>query len=600
MTKSDQITFEPLGRSVVCPEGTTILQAAWEASVPLASVCGGEGRCGRCQVAILSGSTSPLNSTEQSLLTNEEIAAGLRLACQTTIQGNLRVNVPPHALLAQQRLQVTGLEPAISLEPVVAAYAVTLPEPTLADLRSDLTRLTDSLHATCDRDCLATDLWVSRELPSRLRESGWQATVVVRDQEIVAVRPPGETPLGIAIDLGTTKIAAYLVDLSTGATLASVGVMNPQIAYGEDVMSRIAYAQETAGGADRLRQVVTHALNGLIAGLCRQVNRSPASVIEVTLVANTAMHHLFLGLPVAQLGTAPYVPAVSTALDVKARDLGLVIAPGAYVHLPPVIAGFVGADHVAMILATGLDRSEASVLALDIGTNTEVVLAHRGQLTCCSTASGPAFEGAHIHAGMRAASGAIEKVRINGDQVQIETIDAASPVGICGSGILDAVARFARAGVMDRAGRLQAAHPLVRNRHGQLVVPLATGSRGEIVVTQRDIREIQLAKGAIRAGIEILLGNAGISSLDLEQILIAGAFGTYIDPESAVCVGMLPPVALDKISQVGNAAGVGAKLTLISRSQRTLAAEIARRTRYIELTTHSHFTDVFAQAMDIE
>lgn len=599
MAKSYQIIFEPLGRSVTGTEGTTILQAAWDAGVPLASVCGGEGSCGRCQVMILSGTTSPLTSTEQSLLTDAEIAAGLRLACQTTIRGDLRVNIPPHALVAQQRLQVAGLEPAVSLEPVVAAYTVTLPQPTLADLRSDLTRLTDSLHATGDFDRLDTDLCVGRELPALLRQTGWQATVAVRDHEIVAVRPPGETLLGVAVDLGTTKIAAYLVDLSTGATLASAGVMNPQIAYGEDVMSRIAYAQEAAGGAERLRQAVVHALNGLIAGLCQQAGRSPESVIEVTLVANTAMHHLFLGLPVAQLGTAPYVPAVSDALDIKARDLGLVIAPGGYVHLPPVIAGFVGADHVAMILATGLDRSDATVLALDIGTNTEVVLAHQGQLTCCSTASGPAFEGAHIHAGMRAASGAIEKVRINGDQVQIETIDNAASVGICGSGILDAVAGFARAGVIDRAGRLQADHPLVKNHHGQRVVPLAAGSRGEIIVTQRDIREIQLAKGAIRAGSEILLRHAGISYRDLEQIIIAGAFGTYIDPESAIRVGMLPPVTLDQVRQVGNAAGVGAKLALISRSQRTQAAAIARRTRYIELTTYPDFTDLFAQAMSI-
>ncbi|MDY7077698.1 MAG: ASKHA domain-containing protein, partial [Chloroflexota bacterium] len=336
--------------------------------------------------------------------------------------------------------------------------------------------------------------------------------------------------------------------------------------------------------------------NELIKGLCQE----PERIVEITLVGNTAMHHLFLGLPVQQLGRAPYLPAVSTPLDVKARDLGLHVAPGAYVHLLPNVAGFIGADHVAMILATGIGHTEKTVLGLDIGTNTEVVLARHGELMSCSTASGPAFEGAHIKHGMRAASGAIEKVRLTDSGVEVQTIDDAPAIGLCGSGVLDAISELRRVGLLNRRGRLHDGPGIDRvngKREFVLVSGEHSGSGHNITLTERDIGEIQLAKAAICTGVNTLLEKAQTHHEELDEVIIAGAFGTHINVASAVAIGMLPSLHLERFRQVGNAAGVGARLALISRSQRALAMEIARRIRYLELMTLPDFASQFAQAM---
>lgn len=611
---SYQIAFQPLGRRVPAAEGQTILAAARDAGVPLASVCGGAGTCGRCQVRLVRGTASPLGDDEAALLTPGEIAAGYRLACQARVLSNLELEVPAESLAVAQRLQVAGELPIVPLEPAVRAYAIALPPPTLSDLRADTQRLADALSASYGLHDLTFDLPTLRALPEVLRAQGWQATVDVREGEVIAVRPPGQSPLGVAVDLGTTKIAAYLVDLATGETLAAAGAANPQIVYGEDVMARLAYAMNGEAQARRLQAAASEAVDRLAASLCRSVGREPTAVSELVLVGNTAMHHLFLGLPVAQLGLAPYVPAVSAALDVKARDLDLHLAPGAVVHLLPNIAGFVGADHVAFLLAVGARHSlehgmpvtsgltnASPLLGLDIGTNTEVVLAHGGALFSCSTASGPAFEGAHIRHGMHAASGAIEKVWIEDTAVRVVTIDGQPPVGICGSGILDALAALRRVGALNDRGRLQAGHPLVcRGEHGLEVVLVEAGASGTgraIAVTQEDVNQVQLAKGAIRAGIEVLLGEARISAEQITEVVIAGAFGSCLDPASAVGIGLFPSLPLARFRAVGNAAGAGARLALVSKSQRALAADIARRVRYVELTVHPRFVDEFARAM---
>jgi uncharacterized 2Fe-2S/4Fe-4S cluster protein (DUF4445 family) len=417
---------------------------------------------------------------------------------------------------------------------------------------------------------------------------------------VVSFGPLGRKPLGLAVDLGTTKLAGYLVGLETGQTLAMAGAMNPQIAYGEDVMARIAYAMQAEEQAATLREVVVGAVNDLARNLCTQSGHHPEEIVEAVVVGNTAMHHLFLGLPVRQLGLAPYLPALTDALELKAREVGLEIAPGGYVHLLPIIAGFVGADHVAMILSTQIHESEGMVLGLDIGTNTEVVLRANGRLISCSTASGPAFEGAHIKDGMRAAEGAIERLRIVASGVEYQTIGDAPPVGLCGSGVLDAVAQLRQLGVVDERGNM-GDHPRVRRtEHGPEFVLVAAGEDGngrDVVLTRGDVGEIQLAKGAIRAGINILLDEAALSERGIDEVIIAGAFGTYIDVSSAIAIGMFPPLPLERFSQVGNAAGMGARLALISRQQRAKTAEIACRVEYIELTNDSRFVDEFAKAM---
>jgi uncharacterized 2Fe-2S/4Fe-4S cluster protein (DUF4445 family) len=603
---SYRIDFEPVGRRGQCPDGQSLLDCARQLGVDLVNLCGGVGTCGRCKVRIMDGQVSEITPKEREFLTPQELAEGYRLACRTTLLGDCKVGVPPESLTSPQRTQVEGQEITIELEPPVCAYTVQLTPPSLenGDLRADAERLLDGLAHQHQLDGLNVDTEVLRGLSPKLRGEKWQVNVAVRDggREIVALIPPSRHPLGLAVDLGTTKIAGYLVDLESGQTLASQGMMNPQIAYGEDVVARIAHANEGPNEAAQLQEMVVAAIYRLAADMCTEVDADPAEIVEAVVVGNTAMHHLFLRLPVAQLAHAPYVPAVEAALDVKARDLGLRIAPGGYVHLLPNIAGFVGADHVAMLLATGVAQAEGVVLALDIGTNTEVCLVNHGTMTSVSCASGPAFEGAHIKHGMRAAKGAIEHVRLVDDRVEYQTIGEVAPVGLCGSGVLDGLAELYRAGILDDKGRL-GGHPLVRTndhdgiREFVLVGEEERGGHPAITITQKDVRELQLAKGAMRTGIQVLLEAQGLAEEKIGQVIIAGAFGTYIDVASAITVGMLPRLPLDRCRQVGNAAGMGAKLALISRSKRAEAQAIARRVGYIELAAVPQFAEIFAQAM---
>jgi uncharacterized 2Fe-2S/4Fe-4S cluster protein (DUF4445 family) len=400
---------------------------------------------------------------------------------------------------------------------------------------------------------------------------------------------------GLAVDIGTTKLAAYLVNLETGQTVARAGAMNPQIAYGEDVISRIAYAGREQGGARKLQSVLMETLNNLLAGMCAEAHVSPAFVLDAVLVGNTAMHHLFAGLPVEQLGHAPFSPATTESLSIPAGELGLNLPPGVNVYLPPIIAGYVGADHLAMLLATAAWKLPGNIIALDIGTNTEIALIVNDKITCCSCASGPAFEGAHIHEGMRAAPGAIERARWSNGKILWQTIENQPPVGICGSGILDVVAALLDGGLIKPTGALKidSEHS---PRYGYLLVPAAqTGLGRDLVVTQKDVHEIQLAKAAIRAGVEILLQEARLTSSDLDAFIVAGAFGTYLDLRSAVRIGMFPPLPLEKFHQVGNAAGVGAKQMLVSMKKRSEAENLASRIGYVELTARTAFTSLFME-----
>ena len=599
---SYQVDFEPPGRRLRVGRGISILTAAQQVGVGLVSICGGKGACGRCKVQVLQGQLSPLSETEGKKLNLDEVARGYRLACQAEVLSDLKLHIPPQSLTAAQRTQVEGQELTVPIVPVVVGCDVWLPPPTREDIRSDLDRMRHHLAETPGLSDLTVDFALLRQLPTRLREGGWSGTVGLRGQEVVSFSPLGRGLLGLAVDVGTTKLAGYLVELETGRTLAAAGAMNPQIAYGEDVMARIAYAMEGEEQAATLQKAVVGAVNDLARDLFTQSGRlhHPQEIVEAVVVGNTAMHHLFLGLPVRQLGLAPYLAAVSEALDLKAREVGLEIAPGGYVHLLPNIAGFVGADHVAMILSTEIGEAEGTVLGLDIGTNTEVVLRANGRLIACSTASGPAFEGAHIRDGMRAAEGAIERLRIVDSGVEYQTIGDAPPVGLCGSGVLDAVAQLRQLGVVNERGNM-GDHPRVRRAdHGPEFVLVAAGEGGsgrEVVITRGDVGEIQLAKGAIRAGINILLDEAGLSAQDIDEVVIAGAFGTYIDVSSAIVIGMFPPLPLERFHQVGNAAGMGAKLALVSQEQRALAAEIARQVEYIELTNDKRFVDEFAGAM---
>jgi uncharacterized 2Fe-2S/4Fe-4S cluster protein (DUF4445 family) len=440
------------------------------------------------------------------------------------------------------------------------------------------------------------DFHIQQTLSQKLRDLNWDVRVALRGNEIIALGSPETRWLGLAVDIGTTKIAGYLLDMESGKTLASKGLMNPQISYGEDVISRIVAATKSEENARKLQTLLVEALSQLAADLCAEVKANPEDIVEAVVVGNTAIHHLFLHLPVKQLGLAPYIPAVRSSLDIKAREIGLQLAPGAYVHLLPNIAGYVGADHVAMLLATRIAEAETTTLAIDIGTNTEICLNHRGRMTSVSCASGPAFEGAHIKFGMRAAPGAIEHVRLLNERLEIQTISSETPVGICGSGLLDVVAQLRLNQVLDRNGRM-GAHPLVRNQNGTAeFVLVARAGQEAITISQKDVRELQVAKAAIRLAIQALVHAEGLTENDIEQIIIAGAFGTYINVESAITIGMLPPLPLERFKQVGNAAGTGARLALISQSQRAQAEQIAQQAGYIELAAVPNFSRKFAEA----
>ncbi|MEA3377295.1 MAG: ASKHA domain-containing protein [Chloroflexota bacterium] len=595
-----------------CPAEESLLECARQLGVGLVNLCGGVGTCGRCKVQVLEGDVSDVTSSEREALSAEELAGGYRLACQAFPRSDCALGVPPESLTAPQRTQVEGQEVPVEPEPVVRQYTLALSQPSLGndvdpeDLRDDETRVLDGLREQHGVEADRVDVDVLRALSPRLREEAWHVRVGVREGEVIHVGPAPGALVGLAVDLGTTKVAGYLIELDSGETLTAAGVMNPQIAYGEDVVSRVTRAQRSSEEAARMREVVVDALNELASALCEEAGTTRGQIGDAVVVANTAMHHLFLGLPVRQLARAPYVPAVRGALDVKARDAGLRLAHGASVHLLPNVAGYVGADHVAMLLATEMARAEGVVLALDIGTNTEVCLARDGRLRSTSCASGPAFEGAHIRHGMRAAEGVIEYLRLSEDKggyrVRHKTIGDAPPAGLCGSGILDALAEVRRVGIVDAGGRMKEG-PGVRTSNGErefvLVDEEASGAGGAITITQKDVRELQLAKGAMRAGIQLLLEAEGLPEEAIDEVIIAGAFGSYIDVTSAIAIGMLPDLPLERFRQVGNAAGMGAKLALISRQKRDEARGLAERTRYLELSTTPAFKRRFAEATQL-
>ena len=575
-----QVDFEPLGKRIRVAPGVSLLGAARMAGVALNSVCGGDGDCGQCQVHIRQGRVSPLNDVEEGWFRPHEIQAGLRLACQAQAFSDIKVDVPARSLASAQRLQVEGGGVHLEVDAPVRGLQIALQPPSLQQPRSDLEQVLDALEAQHGLQGLWADPAAVRQLPAALRHNDWRITVYARGEELVGFAPPAARCLGLAIDLGSTKIAAYLVDLESGDELAAHAASNPQISYGEDVVSRIDYTFRQPDGAAVLSRTTRAALDELAGHLCAQAGASRSEIAEVCLVGNTAMTHLLLELPVRQLVVSPFVAASALPLIARAQEIGLSTAPAAVVYIPPGIAGFVGADHVAMLLASDLDRRKEASLGIDIGTNTEIGLALPGRgLFCASCASGPAFEGAHIRHGMRAASGAIERVRVEDGRMRYGVIANAAPVGICGSGMVDLVAELHRVGALNFRGRLQRDHPLVRSgRDGAevLLVPVEdSGVDDDIVVTQKDIDEILLAKGAIKAGVQVLLKSCQASVEDLAQVVAAGAFGSYLNLNSATAIGLLPPLPVERIAQVGNAVGDGAKRMLVSRKG-TAARRIPR------------------------
>ncbi len=596
-----RVTFEPGEQQIWSLPAETLLDTARRAGARISSVCGGRGLCKSCVVRVAEGSVEPPSQQDLAFFSPEELASNWRRACQTFASGDCRVEISARARAMPLRTQVESEDVWVRPDPAVRLYSVAVPDATLEVPTADDRRLMDALNEKWPGICSRIDIDVLRSLPEALRVPGRQVSAAVRFGEVIGIVPPGDRKLlGLAVDVGTTNIVVLLVDLWSGRTLATKAMENPQASFGGDVISRIARAATSEEALEKLHELVVRGINDLARELCEAQSVGLEQVADIVVAGNTAMHHLLLKLPVKHLGAVPFVAASASAMDVKARDVGIKAMPGAWVHALPNIAGFVGSDHTAMLLAIGADRDEKTIVALDIGTNTEMSLIHQGRLSSISCPSGPAFEGGHINCGMRSARGAIESVEIRAGEVRIRTIDDTPPVGICGSGVLDVTAQLYLAGIVSPTGRMTKAHPRVRVRDGQpeFVLTQESETHGTaIVFNQRDVRAVQLAKGAIRAGIQVLLENAGVQEWQIEQVIIAGAFGNYIDLASAVAIDMLPDLPLDRFAQIGNAAGIGAKLALVSYPHRATAQSIAARSHYFELAGSAHFNRSFMRAM---
>lgn len=598
--KSYLIDLEPLGRRGQCSSGRSYLDCARQLGAYVTAVCGGAGKCRTCRVQVLTGPAPEPNAVEREVFPPEELEAGWRLACQHVPVADSKLYIPPESLATSQRVQTEGYPVAVCPEPAVRSYHLEIPPPSRLDTLADADRILEALNARHQLACNQIDIGALRELPSQLRSWTWQCQAAIRGHEVVGLNVWPSPALGLAVDLGTTKIAGYLVDLTTGETVAAGATMNPQVSYGDDVLSRISRAIDSPQDGFRFKEVAVGAINALAAELSAQARAKTSEILDVVVVGNTAMHHLLLGLPVRYLARSPFVPVLRQPLDIRCRDLGFRLAPGAFAHLLPNIGGFVGGDHVAMLLAADALEADGLQLAIDIGTNTEVSLIKDGRITSASCASGPAFEGGHIKDGMRAATGAIERLRLVDGKILYQTVDGAPPVGMCGSGVLDAVSELHLAGVLDSSGKMRDCHSRVRAPDGRrefvLVGDEELEDHSAITVSQQDVRQLQLAKAAIRAGIQVLLEARGHLEEEIDRVSIAGAFGSYIDIESAVNIGMLPCLPLNRFHQVGNAAGSGARLALVSLSKRAEARSLASKTDYIELASADGFPEIFLEA----
>lgn len=601
----EQVTFQPMGRRADSQPGQNLLQLAQEAGVGLESPCGGKGLCGKCRVRP-QGPASPLTPAEKALL-GPDTELGLRLACQTSLPQGGAVWVPPESRGQRQVILTSGRSGELEMDPSVRAYSVSVPPPRLEEPEAARERLFGALAQAAGRELTGPPelpLSLLRGLPQRLAQDQGRLSLALRHgQEIVALGAAQDGPaLGLAVDLGTTTVVAYLCDLANGQLLAVSSEMNPQVPHGDDVISRISLCGANPAELAKLSRAVVDCVNALARDACAQAEAAPERILECVMVGNSAMHHLFLALDPATLAIAPYAPVVRGPVEVKARQAGLALGPEAWLHWLPLKAGFVGADTVAAALAVGADNIEESTLLLDLGTNGEMVLAARGRMMACSTAAGPALEGGHIGQGMRGAPGAVERAALEpgAARASLRVIGGQRPVGFCGSGLVSLVSSLLNAGILLPSGGFDPRHSeLVRpGPHGlEYVAAVAadTGHGRDLVLTSQDVAEVQLAKAAIRAGAEVLMAEMGVKQIS--RVLLAGAFGNYLDPGEAARIGLFPPLAVECIQGVGNAAGVGAVMALLSRRQRARAEELARRMGYVELSGHPLFQDLFVDSM---
>jgi uncharacterized 2Fe-2S/4Fe-4S cluster protein (DUF4445 family) len=622
------VVFTPSGRRGRMARGTSVLDAARRLGVDLDSVCGGRGICGRCQVTVSEGehakhgitctgaALAPPTPTEQAYAADRGLADGRRLGCTALVGEDVVIDVPPESQVYRQVVRKEADARSIAVDPVVRLHFVEVEPPQLASPRSDHARLLDALEREWGLHDLSVDPEVLRQLQRDLRtEPAWRVTVAVHDgSAITAIWPEfHDAAYGIAFDVGSTTVAGHLCDLHTGDVLASAGEMNPQIRFGEDLMSRVSYVMLNPGSEKELTRAVRGCVAKLTAELCRDAGVQRTDVLELTFVGNPVMHHLLLGIDPTELGGAPFALALDTGLRLHASELGLPVNPGARAYVLPCIAGHVGADTAGVILAEAPHLSDEVTLVVDVGTNAEIVLGNRERLLAASSPTGPAFEGAQISSGQRAAPGAIERVRIDPaslePRVRVIGCDAWSDepgfadvrvTGICGSGIVEAIAELHLAGVIATDGTIDGS---LVGRSGRIVPEGRTyayvlqAGEPELRVTQNDVRQIQLAKGALHAGCMLLMERYGIDRVP--RIRLAGAFGSHIDPVHALVLGLVPDCEPEHVTSAGNAAGTGARIALVDRAARTEIEDVVRRVEKVETAVEPRFQEHFVNAMAI-
>lgn len=646
------VIFEPSGRRGQVAAGTTLLDAARQLGVAIESICGGRQTCAKCIVRIEEGEfarhgvrsgadhVTPADAQERRHHQARGIPAEMRYACAARVAGDLVVTVPPQSQGQKQVVLKAARERAITVDPIIRLCYIELPPPEM-DAAGDRERVLAEAAARFGLRALEFDLPALRDLAPALRQGQWAVTLTVWDDRLIIRVQPGyhEQAVGLAVDLGTTTLAAYLCDLRTGALLATASAVNPQVSYGDDIMSRISYAVEQPEGRGRLHQAIIAALNELAADAARRAGLAAADIVDMTFVGNSVMHHLALDLDPGPLGVSPFTPTTVDPVDLRAADLGLKLNPGARLHVLPLEAGYVGADNVGVILAEEPHRQDEVVLIIDVGTNGELLLGNRHKLFCASSPTGPALEGAQITHGMRAAPGAIERVRIDPTTLDVQfkvigrgewekvrvgdvehgrgeeaettpspplplprssTLPLAS--GICGTGIIEAVAEMFAAGIVERNGRFN--RQLRSPRHTTtaegvpafiIAWPEQSATAAPIVISQADVRAIQLAKAALYVGAQVLLREFGAERVD--RVVLAGAFGSVLDPYHTMLIGMIPDCDLHNVIAVGNAAGDGARIALLNKAKRREAAEVARWVRHISTPLEGDFQKLFMAAL---
>ena len=632
MTTPDPlVVFTPSGKRGRFPVGTPILQAARALGVDIDSVCGGRGLCGRCQILVAEGefakhgvsssnaSLSPFSEPERRYSKRASLAEGRRLSCSARLEADVVIDVPASSQVHRQVVRKDAEVRAIELDPVVRLHYVQVRLPDMHDPSGDLRRLYDALEGEWGLRDLSCDLRALQALQPALRAGGWAVTVAVHaGKQIVAVWPGlHEKAHGLAVDVGSTTIAAHLCDLQSGDVVASAGVMNPQIRFGEDLMSRVSYSMMNPGGAAMMTAAVREALSALAADVAEAAGLSHDDILEATIVGNPIMHHLLLGIDPVELGGAPFALATDMSTTLWASEIELKLNRNARIYVLPCIAGHVGADAAGMVLAERPDLADEMTLLVDVGTNAEIVLGNRDRLVACSSPTGPAFEGAQISCGQRAAPGAIERIRIDratleprfkiigsdlwSDDEGFDAAAAATGVtGVCGSGIIEAIAEMYLAGIINQDGVVDGRLAERSTRivpNGRTFAYLLHRGAVELKITQTDVRAIQLAKAALYAGIALLMERLGIDHVD--RIRLAGAFGSHIDVKYAAILGMVPDCDLASVSSAGNAAGTGARIALLDASSRGAIEALVRRIEKMETAIEPRFQHHFVEAMAI-